>query len=70
MARTRKARVTTGPPAPFGEVIIKSGWCRGHEFEKNHEGCRFEFYSEMTNKIYVCDCECHKGRKRLIKEKP
>jgi len=70
VARKRQVRVTAGPLPFFGEVFIKSGWCRGHELEKNHEDCRFESYSNMTNKVYICDCECHKGRKRLIKEKP
>ena len=70
MAKRRSSRVIKSPLPPFGEVFVKSGWCRGWEWEKDHQGCRFEFYSDMTNKIYICNCDCHDGRERLIKEKP
>ena len=70
MARKRRTRVTEGPQPPFGEVFVKSGWCTGWENEKNHPACIFEFYSDMTNKIYICNCDCHNGREKLIKEKP
>jgi hypothetical protein len=40
----------------------KFSWCSGWDHEINHNGCRIEFKSEQTNKLYKCSCICHKEK--------
>jgi hypothetical protein len=51
------------PQPKYGVVDnVKFSWCSGWEYEINHSGCKKEFKSEQTNKLYKCSCMCHKEK--------